>query len=311
MRTTIVVIVAFINLLFASVLSSAETLECNQKYAAQAEALLREAGLAHGVGAYRQVVGLASRAIVLCPTNVKAYLTRAMANSKVGHIADWCLDFDKVNDLISQGASIPEHMVSVMQKARKYCSKEGYGPFWDLYWNETNPKRAKAHFDRGTEYLAAGDLEGAKAELTKAKTLAPGRAAVEVGLEIIADVENSKVTREAARHIAIAATFWGYGDVDTAIDEISRAIELAPKYAPAYNGRAVYKREKGDNTGALKDYSKAIELDPFYARAYYNRTFIYHALEDHDQVIQDLKRASELNPKYEKIYKEYLRRYGK
>ncbi len=61
------------------------------------------------------------------------------------------------------------------------------------------------------------------------------------------------------------------GDLDGAIADYNRAIELNPKDARAYNNRGIAKRAKGDLDGAIADYNRAIELDPKLAIAYNNR----------------------------------------
>lgn len=52
-------------------------------------------------------------------------------------------------------------------------------------------------------------------------------------------------------------------DIDGAIADYTKAIELKPDYADAYFDRAGLKRdEKGDLNGALADYNRAVELAP-------------------------------------------------
>ncbi len=87
------------------------------------------------------------------------------------------------------------------------------------------------------------------------------------------------------------------GDLDGAIADFSRAIELDPKYAIAYNNRGIAKDDKGDLDGAIADYNRAIELDPKHAVAYNNRGFDKEARGDLDGAIADYNRAIELDPK--------------
>jgi len=87
------------------------------------------------------------------------------------------------------------------------------------------------------------------------------------------------------------------GDLDGAIADFSRAIELDPKYAIAYNNRGIAKDDKGDLDGAIGDYNRAIELDPKHAVAYNNRGFDKEARGDLDGAIADYNRAIELDPK--------------
>ena len=87
------------------------------------------------------------------------------------------------------------------------------------------------------------------------------------------------------------------GDLDGAIADYNRAIELNPKDARAYYNRGIAKRAKGDLDGAIADFSRAIELDPKYAIAYNNRGIAKDDKGDLDGAIADYNRAIELDPK--------------
>ena len=92
------------------------------------------------------------------------------------------------------------------------------------------------------------------------------------------------------------------GDLEGAIADFNRAIELNPRDAQAYNNRGNPKQDKGDLEGAIADYNRAIELDPKYAKAYYNRGLAKQAKGDLDGAIADYNRAIELNPKNAAAY---------
>jgi len=61
------------------------------------------------------------------------------------------------------------------------------------------------------------------------------------------------------------------GDLDGAIADYSRVIDLTPRQAEAYSNRGSAKRAKGELDGAIADFNKAIESDPKQASAYNNR----------------------------------------
>ena len=55
---------------------------------------------------------------------------------------------------------------------------------------------------------------------------------------------------------------------DQAITEYTKAIELSPKLAEAYNNCGVAKAGKGDYTGAIADYTLALQINPDYSTRY-------------------------------------------
>jgi len=65
----------------------------------------------------------------------------------------------------------------------------------------------------------------------------------------------------------------------------------------AYMSRGLAYKANGDLDRALADYTKAIELDPKDAYAYYNRGLHYRAKGDLDHAIADYRKAIELDPK--------------
>ena len=58
------------------------------------------------------------------------------------------------------------------------------------------------------------------------------------------------------------------GDLDHALSDLDKAIELNPHHAAAYFTRGLARQSKNDSKGAVADYSKAIELKPEYSEAY-------------------------------------------
>ena len=85
---------------------------------------------------------------------------------------------------------------------------------------------------------------------------------------------------------------------DTAgtIADYTRAIELGSTNPAAYNNRANARADNNDWDGAIADYTRAIELKPDYARAYYNRAVVKKDKGDATGAEADFKRAQELDP---------------
>jgi len=95
---------------------------------------------------------------------------------------------------------------------------------------------------------------------------------------------------------------FGEGKHDEAIAEYTKAIELDPNYAHAYNNRGVAYKNKGQYELAIADYNRAIELDPNYAHAYYNRGVAYKNREQYELAIADYSKAIELDPEDSSVW---------
>ena len=87
------------------------------------------------------------------------------------------------------------------------------------------------------------------------------------------------------------------GEYDEAIDEFTKAIEIDPNYAEAYNNRGLAYYYTWEYDLAVADYDKAIEIDPDYADAYNNRGNAYADNGQYDLAIADYDRAIEIDPK--------------
>lgn len=86
-------------------------------------------------------------------------------------------------------------------------------------------------------------------------------------------------------------------DFQGAIADFSKAIELNPNLAEAYNyrGTSYFWLEKYQQ--ALDDYSQALRLDPNLTIAYYNRAYVRIELGDKKGAIADFQRGAELSKK--------------
>ncbi len=69
--------------------------------------------------------------------------------------------------------------------------------------------------------------------------------------------------------------YLGKGEYGRAISDLSRAIELNPKYSQAYNNRGFAHLNKRAYGLAIRDFGEAIRLDPSFALAHKNREITY------------------------------------
>ena len=89
---------------------------------------------------------------------------------------------------------------------------------------------------------------------------------------------------------------WLKKDAADAVADYTRAIELGSTNPSAYNNRGNARAENNDRDGAIADYTRAIELKPDYARAYYNRAVVKKDKGDTTGAEADLKTAKKLDP---------------
>jgi tetratricopeptide (TPR) repeat protein len=89
-----------------------------------------------------------------------------------------------------------------------------------------------------------------------------------------------------------------------ALADYDRVIAIDPKFIPAYNNRALLKADElNDLQGALADYERAIALEPRFADIYSNRGVLKKdKLNDVRGALADYDRAIALNPKFANTY---------
>ncbi len=90
--------------------------------------------------------------------------------------------------------------------------------------------------------------------------------------------------------------YYGKDDYRRAMADLTKAIQLKPDDARAYDGRGWVYEAKRDNKRAFADYNKAIELDPKLASAYVDRGDVYFGRGDYTHALADVDKAIELDP---------------
>lgn len=98
--------------------------------------------------------------------------------------------------------------------------------------------------------------------------------------------------RTAWEYNTLAGAYLLKGDVDAAIKNFSKAIEIDPTRAEFYDSRGLAYGRKQYYQKEIEDHTKAIEIDPNAAVAYMNRGVAYgyqkkygNALKDYDQAV--------------------------
>ena len=86
------------------------------------------------------------------------------------------------------------------------------------------------------------------------------------------------------------------GDVDAAIKEYSRVVELRPDSPEAYANLAAAQKRKGDVQQAVVSLNKALERKPQFATALNNRGWIYTEQEKWAEARGDFEQALKIDP---------------
>jgi tetratricopeptide (TPR) repeat protein len=95
---------------------------------------------------------------------------------------------------------------------------------------------------------------------------------------------------------------------DRAIQDLTEALKLSPKYVLAFYVRGAAYQNKAKKTKdeklldlAIDDFSKAIEYQPNHANAYYGRGLAYRAKGEKAKGDADIKKAREIDPEVGKL----------
>lgn len=103
--------------------------------------------------------------------------------------------------------------------------------------------------------------------------------------------------KEILAYINRGGAYAGQGNLQLAIRDYNKAVEINPNNAQVYYNRGIVYKIAGNYQEALNDQSRAIELNPQYAEAYNNRGNTYNILGKYEEALNDLNKAIEINPR--------------
>jgi tetratricopeptide (TPR) repeat protein len=86
-------------------------------------------------------------------------------------------------------------------------------------------------------------------------------------------------------------------ELDRAVDDWTKIVELEPDNAESYIGRAKLWLNRSEWEKAITDLSRAISIEPNDAYCYRLRAHVWNAKHDYDKVISDCGQSIELEPK--------------
>jgi len=120
----------------------------------------------------------------------------------------------------------------------------------------------------------------------------------------------SQIALGQIHHIQTAEAYLAHGDdcfskgqYDAAIAEYTRAIELKPDFAAAYNNRGYAAYSKYDGSDPLPDLNRALQLRPNFPHAYNTRGCIHMGSGRVNEALADFNRAIQLQPDYPRAFR--------
>lgn len=91
------------------------------------------------------------------------------------------------------------------------------------------------------------------------------------------------------------------GDMQKAVEEFRKAIEINPNYADAWHNLGNTYQQMGQLDLAMENYQKAANINPQLWQSYQNMAAIYFNAGQYDAALENIKKALELNPNDENL----------
>jgi tetratricopeptide (TPR) repeat protein len=161
---------------------------------------------------------------------------------------------------------------------------------------------AEQFLTKGEEYAAQGKFKEAKVQFEKALKVDPFYQTAKLILEVIEDLNAKRIESETVIHFFKGAVYHEKGQVDKAISEYNKAIEIDPTFVWAYVNRGNVYEDNSEYDQAISEYNKALKINSKLAAAYFNRGFVYDKKGEYDKAIADYNMAIKINPKLADAY---------
>jgi tetratricopeptide (TPR) repeat protein len=159
--------------------------------------------------------------------------------------------------------------------------------------------RAKAYYNLGkiaeavADFDQAADLGVSSAEFYADQAMALAKHK-DLPKAVAAVGEAIRLAPTSELHLLRARLFRQQGQLDKAIADFRRALDLGARDPEAYCARATYYFSKGQYEEAIADYDVAIELDPKSPPLYTARAKAYYEKGDFGHAEADSVKAKEL-----------------
>lgn len=246
------------------------------------------------------------RAVVLSPRDAAAWTALSETHRRRGDLASARRCADRAVDSAPDDAAprLQRSVVAAEQQDLDQALQDGAAAA------RLAPGSGPAWRNLGALQLGRGDVEAATAALTRATALAPGdaealatlaearRRAAAPAEEVVglADRALRQDPTNALACIIRGAARLERGEVDLALEDLGRAVALAPARVDAREQLAGALRRSGRVQEALREYDEALRLDPRRSSAYAARAVARICREDLAGARADLRATLDLAP---------------
>ena len=283
---------------------------------------------------YNKAIQDYTEVIKLDSKNISAYRERGKCYDALSQYEAALKDCEKVLQLDPSDKSVEHMRLLLIEKLKPIAevyyndgitdlNKKNYSKAIKNFSRviELNPTFADAYIKRGRCYYEVKQYKSASEDLEQAYKLAPndehirsmhkilheglaasngGKAALKTALKA-AFKEESKPSLAAKDYYNDGITNLNERNYSKALENLSRAIKLDPKYIDAYGKRAMVYAQNEQYDKAILDYTKVIELDSENNSGYHERGMCYYILGQHKNALEDINKAVKLNPNDEKL----------
>lgn len=247
---------------------------------------VKKAGLYFHAGVYNYVLGNYQEAVNYFTESLKnaryskVYMNRALAYTKLEKYDDALEDFNTHLELLDNYDDFKEMRIIYLSKAKCFSIKLDFesevkelSNYLDLGGNDV-----EVLIQRGLTYGTLGKLKEAIYDFTK----------------IVNMKSNVSIYQKAYSYESRGEVKYQLKDTYGALEDLNKAIELAPLFKDSYLIRGNIYFSKNNFAPALKDYNKVLTIDPNDLDALINRAKIKIKLKDKKGGCLDLSRAGEL-----------------
>jgi tetratricopeptide (TPR) repeat protein len=263
-------------------------------------------------GAVKESVQFLTKAIELKPDMARAYFERGTSYLRTGDAEAAEADLQKAAELDEELAGDALTVRAVVSEMKRDAPRAIAGYTAAI---EKNPKLAIAYYQRGKLYLATREREKGISDLRKCAELNPRDMTVLPALAGAIKQANPEeaiglltkhmvlvpIDADALSELAILER--DGGQVDAAVTDLDRLVEIAPQRPGAYYDRGITQLMRHDVDNALKDLTRFIELSPKNGKGRISRASILRDLGRYQEAIADFEFVIDKLPEAEPIHK--------